>query len=868
MKVPHWLRGRRKNNSLFSAPGARPRRYRSLGFESLEERRVLSVVVNPLVVTTTSDAVSHSGVSLRDAINTADTDSLSGISDTITFDSSLNGQTIVLQQGDLELGSDGTGTITINGANQITISGNKSSDVFYEYFSSAILEGLTITDGSSEYGGAIYVDGGTLNVSNSTIAYNTGTYGGGIYAYYSTLNFTNTSINNNYSSSEGGAFYDENEVVLSFTNSTISNNYGYEGAGFYNYAYVTMSVNNSTISGNTAYYDGGGIFDYYAAYLTMNNSVLSNNSGGLGEGGGILNYYYAYATIENSAITGNTSEYGGGISNSDDSVMTVVNTTISGNAASGGSTTYGGGGVYNDNSSSITLTNSTISNNSAAYDYGGGIFNAATVTLVNTIVAGNTIADDPIGSADVYGAVVSSSNNNLIGDGSSLTGISNNDANGNQVGTSGSPINAMLDPLANYGGTTTTMALQSGSPAINAGGAVTTLATTINSTDTAFTTSIVTNYAAIASTPGTYLIQIDSEQIQIVVDSSGNITATRHANGTTAASHNAGAAITLPYDQIGDARVNTADIGAYEYHGATALISTFGGTVNYTAGGAPVTLASAATVTDTSSLASSKLVVSIGNAGTYDVATIVAGNGVTINNSALTYGGNIVGYFTAGSGSTPLVVQFTSKATTAAVQAVMNDVVFSNTSASAWIYDRTATFQLTDQNNVAGESVTKTVHFVAAPPVVSNLGPTTNYTPGSGATVVASGATVSGANNLENSKLVVSIANAGTTDMLVISAGNGITLASSSTAGIYQVLYNGVIVGWYQQGSGSTPLVVQFNTAATAAAVQAVADDIAYYNTNSAMSVYDRTVSFALTDGLGNTSTVATKTIHVGLPVV
>jgi hypothetical protein len=295
----------------------------------------------------------------------------------------------------------------------------------------------------------------------------------------------------------------------------------------------------------------------------------------------------------------------------------------------------------------------------------------------------------------------------------------------------------------------------------------------------------------------------------------------------------------------------------------TSLVSNVGSTVNYTVGGPAVALAGSATVSDPSSLANSKLVVTIGNSGTYDVATIAAGNGVTINNSALRYGGQVIGYFAPSSGATPLVVQFTGLATTAAVQAVIDDVVFSNTYRGASVYDRTASLQLTDQNSVVVGSVTTTIHFVAAAPTVGNLGPTTNYTPGSGGTVVAGSATVSGQNDLENSKLVVSISNAGTTDALLISPGNGITLAGSSTAGIFQVLYNGVIVGWYQPGSGSTPLVVQFNSAATVAAVQAVTDDIAYCNTNSAMSVYDRTVSFTLTDGLGTTSTPASKTIHV-----
>jgi hypothetical protein len=64
--------------------------------------------------------------------------------------------------------------------------------------------------------------------------------------------------------------------------------------------------------------------------------------------------------------------------------------------------------------------------------------------------------------------VDSSSGYNLIGNGSGMTGITNG-TNGNQVGTSSSPINPLLAALGNYGGPTQTMALLPGSTALGAG---------------------------------------------------------------------------------------------------------------------------------------------------------------------------------------------------------------------------------------------------------------------------------------------------------------------------------------------------------------------------------------------------------------
>src|SRR5262249_52384942 len=57
---------------------------------------------------------------------------------------------------------------------------------------------------------------------------------------------------------------------------------------------------------------------------------------------------------------------------------------------------------------------------------------------------------------------------NLIGDGSTLLNLSHG-VNSNQIGTSASPLNPGLVPLANNGGPTQTMALLASSPARGAG---------------------------------------------------------------------------------------------------------------------------------------------------------------------------------------------------------------------------------------------------------------------------------------------------------------------------------------------------------------------------------------------------------------
>ena len=142
-----------------------------------------------------------------------------------------------------------------------------------------------------------------------------------------------------------------------------------------------------------------------------------------------------------------------------------------------------------------------------------------------------------------------------------MSGIYTGDGYGDQVGTSGSPIDPDIGPLQNNSGPTDTMALLAGSPAIGAGGAVTTLTA---SATTAATTIYVTNAGAIASTPGQYDIIVDGEEMEVTnVNLSTNaLTVTRAVNGVSV-SPSSGDSVYLYADQRGVNRIPPQDIGAY-----------------------------------------------------------------------------------------------------------------------------------------------------------------------------------------------------------------------------------------------------------------------------------------------------------------
>src|SRR5207244_3951310 len=94
-----------------------------------------------------------------------------GTDDSIAFDSSLNGQTITLTDGEIFVES--SVIVTGPGAGLLTISGNDNSQVFEMAPDTTVfLDGLTIGNGRFNGNGAGIANGGTLTVTNSVISDN------------------------------------------------------------------------------------------------------------------------------------------------------------------------------------------------------------------------------------------------------------------------------------------------------------------------------------------------------------------------------------------------------------------------------------------------------------------------------------------------------------------------------------------------------------------------------------------------------------------------------------------------------------------------------------------------------------------------
>jgi hypothetical protein len=324
----------------------------------------------------------------------------------ITFDPSLSGQTIALASGQL----------TISDALRIDASGLAGGVTFDAGGNSRVLEitsgnmvtldSLTLTNGLSDDGGAIYLHGGShLTVNNSTLSGNAATNnGGGIFNEFgSTLTLSNSILSGNDATNNGGGI--DNAGTLTLSHCFVTANAASIGGGIFN-EFGSLTVNDSALSGNAATNNGGGIENDYAV-LMLNNSMLSSNSA-RNHGGGIDNNNNSTITLTNSTLSGNLAAYGGGIE-SDNAILTLNGSTLSSNSAS----KYGGG-LDNDNGSTITLTNCTLSGNSAVN--GGGIeSDNATLTLKGSTLSSNSATNNGGGIDNEIGSTLTLNNSTLSG---------------------------------------------------------------------------------------------------------------------------------------------------------------------------------------------------------------------------------------------------------------------------------------------------------------------------------------------------------------------------------------------------------------------------------------------------------------------
>ena len=172
-----------------------------------------------------------------------------------------------------------------NGAGVTMIDGSASGTVvtFNQYEGSgSVLDGFTIKNGNTDYGGGIYCEDSSPTITKCTITGNTADYGGGIFCTYSSPTITNCTITKNTASYDGGGIYCDSSSPP-ITNCTIAGNTAHYGGGIYCVYYSSPAITNCTITKNTASYDGGGIYYSYSSSPKVKNTILWGDTAGSGK---------------------------------------------------------------------------------------------------------------------------------------------------------------------------------------------------------------------------------------------------------------------------------------------------------------------------------------------------------------------------------------------------------------------------------------------------------------------------------------------------------------------------------------------------------------------------------------------------------
>lgn len=385
-----------------------------------------------ITVTDGGDAGTGSSCTLRQAIDSANSDSAQGNctagngTDTIVFASALANSTIALQGSQLLIDSN----VTLSGSGQ-TIDAGGNSRVMAIDTSNAVtsvtLSNLSLTGGN-------YARGAGLSVY-------AGEGGGGGYRHA------------DRHGNKPAAPTAPADVTLYRV--TISNSTSGVGAGGVYIDGQNVAIEQSTVSGNTLTatrnYGAGGVYITGSSSVTITDSTISGNraSGSQSYLAGGVYVWHSDLTVTNSTITGNTAngmdDLAGAMSLANASGA-VYDSTISGNQAAPSNTATGGILVGAEDGAGLNLFNTIVSGNSAlAVERPAITMSAAAMAQPDMGVYNSS---NVVAQFNLFGTALQP--------GYSGSGNVFNDAPG-------------LGALANNGGPTLTMKPNAGSPAIGAG---------------------------------------------------------------------------------------------------------------------------------------------------------------------------------------------------------------------------------------------------------------------------------------------------------------------------------------------------------------------------------------------------------------
>ncbi len=237
----------------------------------------------------------------------------------------------------------------------------------------------TSTRSSYGRGGAIDATGymESTEISGTEFVGNTARYGAAMFLDLGTLTITDSVFQDNVASKDAGAL-DLDEVALTMEACHFEGNTAEGDAGAIGLYYSkSSSIEGTSFLDSAADEDGGAIYVWYGQLEVMGSSFSGNHS--LEDGGSIYGRRASITARSSSFEHGSATEDGGAIYAYESNVM-VEDSSFLGNQAS-----EDGGAIYGDQ---VWAYSSIFQDNSAAQD-GGAIYGERDIGLYDTLLQDN-----------------------------------------------------------------------------------------------------------------------------------------------------------------------------------------------------------------------------------------------------------------------------------------------------------------------------------------------------------------------------------------------------------------------------------------------------------------------------------------------
>ncbi|MFT0868268.1 Ig-like domain-containing protein [Pseudomonas sp. CAM1A] len=670
------------------------------------------------VTSSNASLIANDGqVSLAEAIQAANTDtSVDGSAagsgnDIIVFHQNLKGETIrwssatalavtsnITINGDVD--GDGKGDIILSGDvnSNNTRDAGEASGLQSNGGGVLMVRNLDMRHFSSNItGGAIRANGGSITVEDSNFQDNAGTVINSATTAGSTVVVRNTTI------------HDNNASIVGATGMS---------------SLVRLGGNNNHVLENVAIYNNSGTYAATATVAGASVIVLSNSTGSVT----IVNSTIANNTYLNTS-SGTINSAGLGWATGGAGTVTVRNSIITGNTVNGAAldaaTNSGSGGGYTSTTNLIGTTVNFV--NAAGGDY--RLASTASNAIDQGTLAGAPATDlrgfdRPRGGGVDIGAYEVLYSAPPVVDLDTNTG-----GNDSTVNFAGSPVAI----VPNISLTQTDGDIQVSGATLTLGGVLDGGNETLSLSAGQIATAA--SYGITISGSGTTVLSLSG--VATLAQYRSILAVVAYGNSTGAWTSGTRSVTVSVNDDMGST-TRTASVVVQPANAVPVIANLNGDSQTFTQGSGAVLLDSGgnATVTDSDSadFAGGNLTVAVSANGvaSEDVLGIRhQGNGagqVGVSGNTVSYGGVAIGTYTGGTGGANLVLTFNGNASAAAVQAVVRNLTYDNSNAANSIGQATRTLSVTvndgDGGTSSAASVSVAIHETVPPTATITLSDT------------------------------------------------------------------------------------------------------------------------------------------------